>query len=168
VRPGYPGGPRPRTGPVGVQYAGAAANEGEPFPTGSALVVGLRDVRGVATPAAAAPVTVDALPAVVNLLAYQGDDYFLNLFVTDPAGDPANLTGCTAKAEVRVTTADAAPLASFTATVAADQVSLHLPHVEAAKLTAGTLRWDCQLTDAAGVVTTIASGTVVVTAEVTR
>lgn len=105
---------------------------------------------------------VGKLPAPVNLTIYQGDDFFLNVTVTG-----ANLTPYTPKADICVT-AGGQVVASFTATIASPTVvALHLTSVESTKLTANAV-WDVQITDAAGVVTTLAAGTVTVVKQVTQ
>jgi hypothetical protein len=108
---------------------------------------------------------VFAQPYPVNLTIYQGDDFFLYLTVTDTLGNPINMDGWTAAAQVR-----AAPgtqvIAAFTATTSANQVALQLPHLEAMKLPRKAV-WDCQVTDLAGVVTTLVAGKVAATPEVT-
>ena len=106
---------------------------------------------------------VGQLPTGVNLTLYQGDDFYLNVGVT---GAGVNLTGYTAKADI-ATAPGATVMASFTATVTnATTIALHLTAVEAAKLTANGV-WDLQITDTAGVVTTLISGTVTVVKQVT-
>jgi hypothetical protein len=111
---------------------------------------------------------VNATPQAVPLTLYRGDDFFLDLEVTDPGGAAADLTGATAEAQIRASAADVAVLASFDATVTGNVVSLHLPSVEAANLTTKTAAWDCQLTDSDGIVSTLAAGPVTITADVTR
>jgi hypothetical protein len=117
--------------------------------------------------AAGAPVTVVALPSTVNLELYQGDDFAVTLVVSNPDGTDADLTGCTAEAQIRATPADATVAATFTATVAGNLVQLGLAHTDTATL-AGATVWDCQLVQAAGQITTLVAGTVTITSEVTR
>lgn len=118
------------------------------------------------TQVASPPQTIDARPVAVNLLLYQGDDFYLDLVVTQPDGTPADLTGMTPRAEIRKTAEDVVVLAAFTATVAGNVVSLHLAHTASTDLTAGV--WDCQVTDGTDGVWTLAAGTVETDAEVTR
>jgi hypothetical protein len=110
--------------------------------------------------------TVTGIPAAINLLVYAGDDLYLDLSVTN-VGAPADLTGYSAKAQIRATPADTAILATLTATIAGSTVHLHLVHTDAATLS-GSAVWDCQLTDPIGNISTIAAGTVTVTPDVTR
>jgi hypothetical protein len=110
-------------------------------------------------------VEIVTLPLAVNLTIYQGDDFFLYLTVTDTLGNPINMDGWTAAAQIR-----AAPttqvIAAFTGSTTANQVALQLPHLEAMKLPRKAV-WDCQVTDLAGVVTTLVAGKVTATPEVT-
>jgi hypothetical protein len=110
--------------------------------------------------------TVTGIPTAVNLAVYQGDDLYLDLAVTN-AGQPADLTGYTAAAQIRATPVDTTILATFSVTIAASTVHLHLAHTDARNLT-GQAVWDCQLTDPTGNISTIAAGSVAVTADVTR
>lgn len=112
--------------------------------------------------------SVGTLPVVVDLVLYRGDDFYLDVTVTDTGGGPFDLTGYTASAQVRVSadTADP-PAATFTATIAANVIHLHLANVAAAGLPPLGV-WDVQITDAAGVVTTLAYGAVTTTPDVTR
>jgi hypothetical protein len=114
------------------------------------------------------PVLVSMLPVTVNLKLYQGDDFYLDLTVTNPDGTPADLTGYTAQAQIRTAVgAPDPPEASFTASVdtSASIIHLHLPHTEAEKLTAGVNYWDCQISSTEWF--TLAAGKVTVTGEIT-
>jgi hypothetical protein len=109
--------------------------------------------------------TVTALPTVVNLNLYAGDDFYLDLTVTNPDGSAADLSTAVATAQVRAhTSAPDPPLATFTATIAGNVIHLHLHSVDTATLTAGV--WDCQI--ATPDITTLVAGSVTVTGEVTR
>lgn len=115
-----------------------------------------------------APVLISTLPVTVNLKLYQGDDFKLDLTVTDPDGTPADLAGMTAAAVIRLTVgAPDPPEATFTATIdpGGDIVHLHLPHTEASKLAPGVCYWDCQIS--ATETYTLAAGKVTVTGQVT-
>lgn len=119
------------------------------------------------TPSAAGPVTVTvtALPVSVSLSLYAGDDFWLDLTVTNPDGGAADLSGMVATSQIR-SAAGAAdpPMCVFDATISGNVVQLHLPAVESAKLV-GPAVWDCEIVGAA--TTTIAAGKVAVTAQVT-
>jgi phage tail sheath gpL-like len=102
----------------------------------------------------------------VDLAIYQGDDFTLTLTVTDPAGNPLDLSASTIAAQIRAAPgADVA--ATFTVSVATNVVTLTLPHAQTAAL-AGSGVWDVQSTDPAGHVLTLAAGVVTVVADVTE
>lgn len=113
---------------------------------------------------------ISALPLSQDLALYAGDDFYLDLTVTNPDSTNADLTGATPKSEIRVTAADTTAIATFIATVDAvnkNVIHLHLSHTSSAGLPAAAV-WDCQITDAGGNITTLVAGKVTVTAEVTR
>jgi hypothetical protein len=112
---------------------------------------------------------LDARPSRVDLRIYAGDDVTVKVNVNNPDGTPADLTGATAKAQVRARAADVAALADFTTAVdASGFVLLGLDAAATAMLPAQCV-WDCELMFAGGSpVTTIAAGSVRVRAEVTR
>jgi hypothetical protein len=107
--------------------------------------------------------TVLARPDQVNLCLYAGDDFYLDLTVVNPDGTASDLSGLTATAEVRATTDDPV-IATFTATMAANVVSLWLAAADVAALPAAAV-WDCQLQGAS--TWTVAAGTVRTAAQVT-
>jgi hypothetical protein len=107
------------------------------------------------------------LPTPVPLELWRGDDFPLDLTVTNYDGSAANLTGATAAAQVRISATDTVAAAVFTATISGNVVHLKLPHAESVKLLAGTATWDCQLTQATGDVVTLAAGNVLVKGQVT-
>lgn len=115
-------------------------------------------------PEVSGPVTITALPQVVNLNLYQGDDFFLDITVTDSQGQPVDLSGSTSTAQIRKSAADATIMASFTVTPEGNVLHLHLVGADAAVLTSGV--WDAQIDT--GAVTTLVAGTVSITNEVTR
>jgi len=110
------------------------------------------------------PVTVSAIPVTINLVLYQGDDFYMDLTVKNSDGSNADLTGQTAQAQIRSSPGATDITATFIATISSNIVHLHLAHAEAAKVV-GQGAWDCQLV---GVnTTTIAAGWVQGSAEVT-
>lgn len=112
---------------------------------------------------------VGTLPTQVDLVLYQGDDTYLDVVVTDPvSGAPADLTGHTAQAQIRLTPDATEVLADFVATIEAHVIHLHLPHDQAEQLPAGCAAWDLQTTGPAGEITTLAYGGCRVTPQVTR
>jgi hypothetical protein len=115
----------------------------------------------------AAATTVGSLPVQVNLLFYQGDDFYLRINVTDKLGAPIDLTAYTPKAQIRSSPGSGVIQATFTASIVAPNgVMLHLPSAQSV-LVASAAAWDVQITDSAGVITTIAYGSVSCTREVT-
>jgi hypothetical protein len=123
-------------------------------------------VRAVAS----TPVNISGLPQTVNLALYEGDDFWLDLTVSDAAGGPADLTGMVAKSQIRKTASEVADqlLATFDCVIAGNIVHLHLPSSAAAMLSQSGV-WDCQIatTGAPPLITTLAAGAVTVTPQVT-
>lgn len=114
--------------------------------------------------ALASATVVGALPTLVNLTLYQGDDFYLRINVT---GTGVNLTGYTAKADIKSSPGSGAVIATFAATITSStQVDLHLTAVQAA-LVPATAAWDVQVTDPTGVITTLAYGSVTSMRQVT-
>lgn len=105
---------------------------------------------GVAPLAATAPATdpvdIYALPIERNLHIYKGDDFYLDLVVTNPDGTDADLSGATPSAQIRTTPNSPDLLASFDATVDGNTIHLHLPHEQSVNL-AGQFAWDAQITN---------------------
>ena len=97
---------------------------------------------------------VDARPATVNLSLYAGDDFALTITVTKADGSAADLTGQTARADIRAS-AGTSVLASFVASIAANVVALTLPGSVTATLPDAAV-WDCQIAGTAGTVTLLA------------
>lgn len=118
-----------------------------------------------------------SVPARKNLVIYQGDDWQMNLRFRSRAADGTlgpytNLTGQTAKAQVRLTVDDPVVKAEMTATIDnqianTGGVTLKLTNTQTAVL-AGEYYWDFQLTDSLGVITTFLAGTFVCDKQVTR
>jgi hypothetical protein len=110
-----------------------------------------------------------ARPTRVDLRIYAGDDLAVKVNVNLPDGTPADLTGVTAKAQIRYRASDPDPIAEFTSSV--DPAGFVLLGLDAA--TTATLpssaSWDCALLFADGSpTTTIASGFVRTRGEVSR
>jgi hypothetical protein len=111
--------------------------------------------------------TAGRLPTQIDLTVYQGDDLFLRVTVGD-ATNPVDLTGVTPTAEIRLTTDNATPMATFDCSVLdATTLMLHLTHDESTAMT-GNGVWDLQIVDVAGLVTTLAYGAITLIKEVTR
>ena len=109
---------------------------------------------------------VGQLPTNIDLVIYEGDDFHLVLGVA-ASGVPVDLTGYTAKAQIRSTTESDVVLAEFDCDINLSEVLLHLTSADATDIAAATV-WDVQVTDADGEVTTLAYGRVTATQEVTR
>jgi len=107
-------------------------------------------------------------PQRVPLDVYRGDTHRWTLTLwTDPAATlPFDLTGVTAKAEIRRPGGGPLLAALDTAVTLPNTVDLLLPADESASLP-GRVAWDLQLTFGDGSVRTAAAGPVTVTADVT-
>lgn len=112
-----------------------------------------------------------AVPAEQDLILTRGDTETLVVTITsDDAGTPINITGRTYRAQIRSAQDSTTIKASFTCTVtagASGQVTCVLSAADCATLPSGQYFWDLE-ENASGVVTTILSGNVTVTADVTR
>ena len=110
-------------------------------------------------------------PGWADLLLYQGDDWAAIVRVYLPNNEPAELTGYTARAQIRRASADADPIVaySFAPVVQMSDIILSVPAASSALLQ-GSYLWDLELlTPEPDVVTsTILRGNVQVVAEVTR
>jgi len=113
--------------------------------------------------------TLSALPTRVDLRLYAGDDVTVKVTVNNPDGSPADLTGATAKAQIRAWAYDFEPVADFTCAVdPSGFVLLGLDAASTSVLPRNSV-WDCELLFADGSpTTTILSGSVRTLAEVTR
>lgn len=128
-----------------------------------AIIDPIRSERLISYRIGSQPTTVDVQPLTVDLKLYEGDDFSMDIVVTNPDGTPA-VVG-TPLAQIRATT-DSPVLATFTTTVLDNMIHLYLPGTLIDETLDGV--WDCQVTDDQGQVTTLVAGSVVTTAEVTR
>lgn len=113
--------------------------------------------------------TLDARPTRVDLHIYAGDDVTVKVNVNNVDGTPADLTGVSAKAQVRAKASDVDALADFSTSV--DPAGVVLLGLDAASTSLFPAQgvWDCELLFAGGSPkTTIVSGSVRTRAEVTR
>lgn len=119
------------------------------------------------------------LPVGKNLTIYKGDsfEFSFRLRARDANGDPAgyvDLSGCTAKAQVRASEDATSVMAEFTAEVPVQtgedlgRVTLSLTPAQTGDPTFQAGKWDVQLTWPDGAIKTYLSGSVAVTKEVTR
>lgn len=100
----------------------------------------------------------------------QGASYGLDIECQDEDGQPVDLTGFQAAAQIRYKQADQDAAAEFLCTVNAGMgvVSLELSPQQTAALCKSTAVWDCRLSAPGGNVSRLAEGRVVVSQEVTR
>lgn len=114
---------------------------------------------------------IGVLPLGVDLNLYAGDDFYVDLSVTDAGtGGPIDLTGYTPQAQIRTTTESSTVLAEFECTLGESTVALRLHHDDTAMLPPNAV-WDVQIMSGDPVdsrITTLAYGKVKTTAEVTR
>lgn len=108
---------------------------------------------------------ITSLPATVNLNLYRGDDFVLALTVSDSEGEPVDLSGAVARAQIRPT-ADGELAGAFDAVIDGNVVELHLTSAISARLPLRAV-WDC-LIDESGFITTLAAGAITLVADVTR
>jgi hypothetical protein len=111
---------------------------------------------------------VGALPAGVDLVMYAGDDFWVNIKVSDSTGAPVDLTPYTARAQIRSAPRSAVVLGEFEITKPdTSTLKLYLPGA-ISKALPGLCAWDVQISDATDVVMTLAAGSLWVAPEVTR
>lgn len=118
---------------------------------------------------AAAPVQVITVqPTTIDLVIYQGDDFYLDVYVTDSNSNPINITAMVPMSQIRSAPDAPTILASFN--IAIDGTTTNLMHLHLASTDANGLpaecAWDLQLSQPS--VTTIIAGTVTVTPQVTQ
>lgn len=112
---------------------------------------------------------IEQLPACVNLSIYEGDDFYLDLAVTDQDAAPVDVTGAIISGQIRPSAESDIVSAEFTGTVDGTDPSLihlHLPSASNVNMPSSAV-WDCEI-DLGGSITTLAAGTVTVKQEVTR
>jgi hypothetical protein len=110
--------------------------------------------------------TLDMLPAKLDLVLYQGDTFRMTITVKNQDGSPANITGATATAQIRLAPEDTTVQAPIGCTIATNVISLVLLAADAARLIPGEAFWDCQL--AMPDIRTLVYGRVKINPEVTR
>ena len=105
-----------------------------------------------------------------DLAIMQGSDYAATVTVEYIDGTPVDLTGWSAKAQLRNGTADCSPevIHEISTTITLpDQVVLNIPHATTETLK-GRYAWDLDLTSPEDAIITVLAGNANVTAEVTR
>jgi hypothetical protein len=112
--------------------------------------------------------TVTVLPAEINLNIYQGDDFFLDLTVTDQNSNPLDVTNSNVMSQIRASTSSPNLLANISITI--DGTTVGLIHMHLAASDSNNLPpscvWDVQFSSPS--IQTIAAGTVTVTPQVTQ
>ena len=106
-----------------------------------------------------------------NLTIDQGSDFALDLVVKD-SGVVKNLTGYSARAQMRSTKSASSVSATFTCTVtnaSGGALKMELPNATSSALSAGKYYYDLELYTANdAIVARLMQGTVILTPEVTR
>jgi hypothetical protein len=94
-----------------------------------------------------------------NIVIDQGSDFSTEISVTDDNGDPVNLTGYSAAAQMRK---------HYTSATAISFVALSMNAATSSNVTAGRYVYDCEITSSSNVVSRLVEGIVTVTPQVTR
>lgn len=109
--------------------------------------------------------------AAYNLVIDQGADFAIQLTLSED-GAPKNLTGYSARAQMRAKKTDASPAATFTVTVsdpALGKIKLAMPNATTTTVAPGLYFYDLELYSSGDeIVTRLVEGQVTVTPEVTR
>lgn len=109
--------------------------------------------------------------AVYNLVIDQGSDFAINFTVKED-GSAKNLTGYSARAQMRTSKTASSVAATFTCTISTPTngtVTMSLPNATSSALTAGTYVYDLEIFTANNaIVTRLLQGSVDLTQEVTR
>lgn len=106
-----------------------------------------------------------------DLFIYQGDDFYARVRVVDGDGDDVDITSYTPKAQIRRKYAQDSDADDIVMTLSS---VVQTPHVlltlsrEESMLLYGRYRWDLQLADETGYLTTVIAGAVSAFPEVTR
>lgn len=119
--------------------------------------------------------TVPAKAASLNLVIEQGATFNPRLTLTDPAGDPQDLDGYSARAHIRATLKATEVLLELTTdngrlvlTPAEGVIDFAVDAADTAALTWTQAVYDLELVSGEGIVTRLLQGTVKVVPEVTR
>jgi hypothetical protein len=148
--------------PTAISQAAAVARRpyADPLAAVATSDIGPRWFPGMAE-------VIERLPVIVNLVLYGGDDFALILAVSDPTGDPADLSGATARAQIRERPSRDAPvLAEFgTELDGGGLITLHLAAADAADLPERTV-YDVRLNT--GTSTALIAGDIQMFPQVTR
>ena len=106
-----------------------------------------------------------------DLVIDQGSDFAIE-FTVDESGTVKNLTGYSARAQLRTTKANASISATFTCTIPTPtngKITMSLPNATSKTLTSGRFHYDLEIYTSSDVlVTRLLHGEVTLTQEVTR
>jgi hypothetical protein len=131
-------------------------------------VVALRALAA-AGPRAGPASTLEQLPVTVHLVLYQGNDFALAVEVTEPDGQPADLTGATVLAQIRQAPQAPQVLGEFDPVIEdGGVIVVHLTAATSEALPPRQNVYDVTMTDDAGQVTTLIAGNITTRANVSR
>lgn len=106
---------------------------------------------------------------ISNLYIDQGCDYSVTVDVTDATGEPMDLTGYTAEAQIRRTYSSLTTTATFTTSVATNgTVTISLTNTQTTAIESGRYVYDLNITDTNDNTTRVIEGQVIITPGVTR
>lgn len=111
------------------------------------------------------------MAAKANIVIDQGADFATSITVTDSDGNVVDLTGYTARGQIRkhYTSATKVDLsATFTTPRSSGELTLTLSNVKTANMAAGRYVYDVELISSANVISRLVEGIATVTPEVTR
>lgn len=116
------------------------------------------------------------MPATYNFIVYQGTDYAQQLIWRDNGVTPVNLTGFTARMQIRKRVSSETPFIELTTENggitlggALGTIDLHMTPAQTAALSwRGEAVYDLELVPANGAVTRLMEGKVILSPEVTR
>jgi hypothetical protein len=112
--------------------------------------------------------TITSQPLNVDVGLYAGDDTTIRVTAVSASGRRVDLTG-TYQCEVRTTAAALVGAAEVDpVNAAAGVLAVRFDHDLTGQLAAGDHVWDLEWTDPAGIVTTLAGGTLYTTPDVSR
>jgi len=112
------------------------------------------------------PQTITVLPQEIDLVIYEGDDFFMDMIVTDANSQPVDVTNAQPMSQIR-DAPDGNLLASLVITVDTTQTNLMHIQLQAADSNGlpANCAWDIQLSSPT--IVTLARGTVQVHPQVT-
>lgn len=116
------------------------------------------------------PAAIYDIPAIE-----QGADFFFDLTYKDDTGTPIDLTGYSARMQIREEVSSNIALVSISSATGeivlggiAGTIAVHIPASVTTGLSFNTGKYDLELEDSAGVVTRLIQGSVTLSPEVTR